>query len=132
MPIKHGFIRNNSLVLNHFYDCIYRWSLSDLMAYYKGEEIDTEKYINIKGIDHLLSSEDVTRENIMKQFQIINPEVSEYVKPKPTQQSTDVDWNLIRSQLTELGLNKRKIGSSIRRMKKEGLTSVDQLFNEMY
>uniref|UniRef100_A0A6C0L3F7 Uncharacterized protein n=1 Tax=viral metagenome TaxID=1070528 RepID=A0A6C0L3F7_9ZZZZ len=102
------------------------------MVYYKGEEIDTEKYINIKGIDHLLSSEDVTRENIMKQFQIINPEVSEYVKPKPTQQSTDVDWNLIRSQLTELGLNKRKIGSSIRRMKKEGLTSVDQLFNEMY
>ena len=39
---------------------------------------------------------------------------------------------IYRSQLTELGLNKRKIGSSIRRMKKEGLTSVDQLFNEMY
>ena len=106
-------------------DCIYRWSLNDLVSYYRGEEIDTEKYVYIKGDSYLLSSEDVTRENIMKQFKIINPNISEYVKPKPTQQS--VDWDSIRSQLTESGLNKRKIGLTITKMKNKGLTSIDQL-----
>ena len=106
-------------------DCIYRWSLNDLVSYYRGEEIDTEKYIYIKGDSYLLSSEDVTRENIMKQFKIINPNISEYVKPKPTQQS--VDWDSIRSQLTESGLNKRKIGLTITKMKNKGLTSIDQV-----
>ena len=110
-------------------DCIYRWSLDNLVSYYRGEKIDTEKYIYIKGDYYLLSSEDITRENIMKQFQIIDPKVSEYVKPKPkpTQQSTDVDWNLIRSQLKESGLNNRKVGLTITKMKRKGLTSVDQL-----
>ena len=106
-------------------DCIYRWSLNDLVSYYRGEEIDTEKYVYIKGDSYLLSSEDVTRENIMKQFKIIDPKISEYVKPKPTQQS--VDWDSIRSQLTESGLNKRKIGLTITKMKNKGLTSIDQL-----
>ena len=106
-------------------DCIYRWSLNDLVSYYRGEEIDTEKYIYIKGDSYLLSSEDITRENIMKQFKIIDPNISEYVKPKPTQQS--VDWDSIRSQLTESGLNKRKIGLTITKMKNKGLTSIDQL-----
>ena len=65
----------------------------------------------------------------MKQFQIIDPKVSEYLKPKPkpTQQSTYVDLNLIRSQLKESGLNNRKVGLTITKMKRKGLTSVDQL-----
>tara|TARA_B110000285_G_C15129945_1_gene622887 strand:+ start:1182 stop:2981 length:1800 start_codon:yes stop_codon:yes gene_type:complete len=108
-------------------DCIYRWTLDDLMSYYRGEEIDTEKYIYIKGEYYLLSSEDVTRENIIRQFQMINPQISEYVKPKPESSQQSIDWDSIRTQLTESGLNKRKIGLTITKMKKKGLTSVDQL-----
>ena len=111
-----NYIINN--MINN--DCIYRWSLSDLIAYYKGEEIDTEKYINIKGTEHLLSSEKVTRKNIMKQFQIVNPEISEYVKPKskPKEELPPVNWGDIQLQLSAQGLSKREAKKEIEKMKR--------------
>ena len=107
-------------------DCIYRWSLNDLLNFYQGLEIETEKFIDIAGMTYKLSSGEITKESIISQFQIINPELREYVKPnpKPTQ---DVDWNSIKTQLKESGMNARKIGLTIRKMQKKGLTSIDQL-----
>tara|TARA_B100001094_G_scaffold325760_2_gene380654 strand:+ start:1445 stop:5461 length:4017 start_codon:yes stop_codon:yes gene_type:complete len=108
-------------------DCIYRWTSNDLMSYYQNIEISSEKYITIKGEEYLLCSEEITKESIIKQFQIINPKLNEYIKPEPTQDSTEVNWDIIRTQLKESGLNARKIGLTITKMKKKGLTSIDQL-----
>ena len=101
-------------------DCIYRWSLDDLMNFYQGLDIETEKFINIKGNMYKLCSGEITKESIINQFQIINPELKEYVKPKPISTSgVDVDWDSIRKQLKESGMNARKIGLTITKMKKE-------------
>jgi hypothetical protein len=116
-----NFVINNMINL----DCIYRWSLEDLITHYQGGEIATEKYINIKGQEYLLCYEDITKENIIKQFKIINPELNEYIKPEPD--SEGVDWTNIRTQLKESGLNARKIGATITKMKNKGLTSIDEL-----
>ena len=101
-------------------DCIYRWSLDDLISYYEGEEIDTEKYITIKGERYLLCSTDITEENIIKQFQIINPELNVYIKPKD-------EWDEIKETLTKQGLPKSKIIRTINKMKSKGITSLDEL-----
>ena len=101
-------------------DCIYRWSLDDLISYYEGEEIDTEKYINIKGEQYLLCSTDITMESIIKQIQIINPELNEYIKPKDK-------WDEIKETLTKQGLPKSKIMRTINKMKSKGITSLDEL-----
>jgi len=116
-----NFVINN--MINQ--DCIYRWSLEDLITHYQGGEIATEKYINIKGEQYLLCSEEITKENIIKQFQIINHELNEYIKPEPD--SEGVDWDSIRTQLKDSGLNARKIGLTITKMKRKGLTSIDEL-----
>ena len=109
-------------------DCIYRWSLDDLMSFYQGLDIETEKFINIKGNMYKLCSEEITKESIINQFQIINPELKEYVKPKPTSTSVvNVDWDSIRTQLKDSGMNARKIGLTITKMKRKGLTSIDEL-----
>jgi hypothetical protein len=108
-------------------DCIYRWTSNDLMSYYQNIEISSEKYITIKGEEYLLCSEEITKESIIKQFQIINPKLNEYIKPEPPPDSTEVNWDSIRTQLKESGLNARKIGLTITKMKKRGLTSIDQL-----
>ena len=99
-------------------DCIYRWSLNDLISYYEGEEIDTEKYITIKGERYLLCSTDITEENIIRQFQIINPELNVYIKPKD-------EWDEIKETLTKQGLSKSKIIRTINKMKSKGITSLD-------
>ena len=101
-------------------DCIYRWSLNDLISYYEGEEIDTEKYITIKGERYLLCSTDITEENIIRQFQIINPELNVYIKPKD-------EWDEIKETLTKQGLSKSKIIRTINKMKSKGITSLDEL-----
>ena len=99
-------------------DCIYRWSLDDLISYYEGEEIDTEKYITIKGERYLLCSTDITEENIIKQFQIINPELNVYIKPKD-------EWDEIKETLTKQGLSKSKIIRTINKMKSKGITLIN-------
>ena len=105
-------------------DCIYRWSLDDLLNFYQGEEIDTEKFINIKGNMYKLCSEEITRESIVKQFQIINPELKEYVKPEPEPESTKpvsrVEyWRNIEKELIESGLTPKQAKKEVMKMKRK-------------
>ena len=62
-------------------DCIYRWSLNDLLNFYQGLEIETEKFIDIAGMTYKLSSGEITKESIISQFQIINPELRSMLNP---------------------------------------------------
>jgi len=120
--INYNELDNINYIINNMInqDCIYRWSLDDLISYYEGEEIDTEKYINIKGEQYLLCSTDITMESIIKQIQIINPELNEYIKPKDK-------WDEIKETLTKQGLPKSKIMRTINKMKSKGITSLDEL-----
>lgn len=105
-------------------DPIYRWSLEDIVYFYNGYNIDNKKTINIKGLEYTLCSEKVTRESIIKQFKFINPDYYEYVKPKTTQ---NVKWDEIKQQLEEIGYNKGKIARTIAKMKRNKMTSIQEL-----
>ena len=120
--INYNILDSINYIINNMInqDCIYRWSLDDLISYYEGEEIDTEKYITIRGERYLLCSTDITEESIIRQFQIINPELNIYIKPKD-------EWDKIKETLTKQGLPKSKIMRTINKMKSKCIISLDEL-----
>lgn len=99
-------------------DCIYRWSLNDLIKYYNGEDIINEKYIDIMGNQYLLCSTDINYDSIIKQFKMIEPNLKN--------ETVDI-WDDIRQKLTDQGMGARKIHMTIQKMKKKGITSLDDL-----
>ena len=103
---------------------IYRWSLEDIVSFYDGYNIPNEKYINIKGFNYKLCSDKVTRESIIEQFKLINSNYYEYIKPKIPQ---SVNWDEIKKKLEEIGYNKGKISRIIARMKRNKMTSIEEL-----
>ena len=105
-------------------DPIYRWSLEDIVSFYDKYNIPNEKYITIKGFNYKLCQDKVTRESIIEQFKIINSNYYEYIKPKI---SGSVDWEEIKKNLEEIGYNKGKIGRTITRMKRNKMTSIQEL-----
>ena len=105
-------------------DPIYRWSLEDIVLFYDGYNIPNEKYITIKGFNYTLCKDKVTRESIIEQFKLINSNYYEYIKPKISQ---SVNWEEIKKKLEEIGYNKGKIARTIARMKRNNMTSIQEL-----
>ena len=110
-------------------DPIYRWSLEDIISFYNGDDIINKKIIKIKGLEYTLCSEKVTRDSIIKQFKIINPDYYEYIKPKTPNTSTtqNVNWDEIKKQLKELGYSEGKIFRTVAKMKRNKMTSIQDL-----
>lgn len=104
-------------------DSVYRWSIDDILSFYDGNVIPNEKYINIKGTDYKLCHDKVTRESIIEQFKIINPEYYEYI---PQSVEND-DWEQIRQELETLGFNRGKSLRTIARMKRNKISSIQEL-----
>ena len=99
-------------------DCIYRWSLNDLIDFYSGNDIINEKYIDIMGDQYLLCSTDINIDSIIEQFKIIDPNLNN--------ESFDI-WDDIRKSLKESGMAPSKIHRTLLKMKKKGITSLDDL-----
>jgi len=99
-------------------DCIYRWSLNDLINFYSGNDIINEKYIDIMGSPYLLCSTDINFDSIIKQFKMINPNLKN--------ETFDI-WDDIRKSLKESGMAHSKIHRTVLKMKKKGITSLDDL-----
>jgi hypothetical protein len=99
-------------------DCIYRWSLDDLIKFYNGEDIINEKYIDIMGNQYLLCSTDINADTIITQFKHIDPNLKS--------EKSDI-WDDIKQTLTDRGMGARKIHMTIQKMKKKGITSLDDL-----
>lgn len=99
-------------------DCIYRWSLNDLIDFYSGNDIINEKYIDIMGKPYLLCSTDINIDSIIEQFKIIDPNLKN--------ETFDI-WDDIRKSLKESGMAQSKIHRTILKMKKKGITSLDDL-----
>ncbi len=99
-------------------DCIYRWSLNDLIDFYSGNDIINEKYIDIMGSPYLLCSTDINIDSIIKQFKMIDPDLNS--------ESFDI-WDDIRKSLKESGMAPSKIHRTVLKMKKKGITSLDDL-----
>ena len=70
------------------------------------------------GSPYLLCSTDINIESIIKQFKIINPNLKN--------ESFDI-WDDIRKSLKESGMAQSKIHRTILKMKKKGITSLDDL-----
>ena len=99
-------------------DCIYRWSLNDLIDFYSGNDIINEKYIDIMGDKYLLCSTDINIDSIIEQFKIIDPNFKN--------ETFDI-WDDIRKSLKESGMAPSKIHRTLIKMKKKGITSLDDL-----
>jgi len=99
-------------------DCIYRWSLNDLINFYSGNDIINEKYIDIMGSPYLLCSTDINFDSIIKQFKMINPNLKN--------ETFDI-WDDIRKSLKESGMAHSKIHRTVLKMKKKGITSLNDL-----
>lgn len=99
-------------------DCIYRWSINDLIDFYSGNDIINEKYIDIMGEPYLLCSTDINVNSIIKQFKIIDPNLNN--------ESFDI-WDDIKKSLKNSGMAPSKIHRTVLKMKKKGITSLDDL-----
>lgn len=91
-------------------DCIYRWSLNDLIDFYSGNDIINEKYIDIMGVPYLLCSTDINVNSIIKQFKIIDPNLKN--------ETFDI-WDNIRKILKKSGMAPRKIIQNINKWKRQ-------------
>jgi serine/threonine protein kinase len=96
-------------------DCIYRWTIDDIYDYYNGDMVNNDmvnndKYITIFEKEYRLCSDIVTKESIIKQFQLINKDLNIEIIAKN-------EWDEMRDTLKTQGMSARKIGSTITKMK---------------
>ena len=109
-------------------DCIRRWSVSDLLRYYKEGVLPSSPTVMFRGQEYILGVDPVTEDSIIQQVQLVDPKINQnQPEPEPSL-STEVDWNEIKRQLREdLGYKPGRIARTIARMKRTNKTSIDQL-----
>lgn len=124
-----GLDRINNIITNMINeDCIYRWSVDELSLYLHGGTIDTNRFINIKGEDYLLSSTSITRDSIISQMKHILPDLTTYVPMKikegfPKQKIKEELEKLAKSPIN--GKIRRLINDILKLMEKNNIHSLD-------
>lgn len=130
IPENYRSIDEVKDIINHLSDddCIRRWSVSDLLRYYKEGVSPSPPTVMFRGQEYILGMDPVTEDSIIQQVQLVDPNINQNLPEPEPSLSTEVDWNEIKRQLRDdLGYKPGRIARTIARMKRTNKTSIDQL-----